>query len=215
LFWPVLLFGEFVFHECRSDELESVSISLGRGGRMSIGALSASGLSQYVLDSSNLTQTQQTWQTLQQSLSTGNISAAQKAFNSYQQLTKNLTQISGSSSASTQLTTDMTALGKALTAGDLSAAQSAFATVQKDMTNSTSQAMANATAAMTQVEGWVSDLLSSANTSSTSSTSSDPTSSLLESALNPDTSSSSSDPVTAALESFYGVSGSTSLNLYA
>jgi hypothetical protein len=182
---------------------------------MSIGALSASGLSQYVLDSSNLTQTQQTWQTLQQSLSTGNISAAQKAFNSYQQLTKNLTLVSGSSSASTQLTTDMTALGTALTAGDLSAAQSAFATVQTDMNNSTSQAMANATAAMTQVEGWVSDLLSSANTSSTSSTSSDATSSLLESALNPDTSSSSSDPVTAALESFYGVSGSTSLNLYA
>jgi hypothetical protein len=176
---------------------------------MAIGALTAGGLSQYVLDSSNLSQTQQAWQTLQQSLATGNLSAAQTAFNSYQQLTKNLTNISGGSSASTQLTTDMTALGTALSAGTLSAAQA-------DMKNTPSQAMANATAAMTQVEGWVHDLLDSANLSS-SSTSSDPTSALLQSALSLDSSSSSTDPAAEALNSAYGgtSTGSTSLNVYA
>ena len=157
---------------------------------MAIGALTAGGLSQYVLDSSNLSQTQQVWQTLQQSLATGNLSAAQTAFNSYQQLTQNLTKISGSSSASAQLTADMK--------------------------SAPSQSMANATAAMAQVEGWVNDLLDSANPSS-SSTSSDPTSALLQSALSPDSSSSNTDPATEALDSAYGgtSTGSMSLNVYA
>jgi hypothetical protein len=188
---------------------------------MAIGALTAGGLSQYVLASSNLTQTQQAWQTLQQSLAAGNLSAAQTAFSNYQQLTQNLTNISGSSSASTQLTTDMTALGTALSAGSLSAAQSAFATVQADMKSAPSQSMANATAAMAQVEGWVNDLLDSADPSS-SSTSSDPTSALLQSAMSPASSSSSTDPATQALDSAYSSTGtgsstpaSTSLNVYA
>jgi hypothetical protein len=180
---------------------------------MAIGALSAGGLSQYVLASSNLTQTQQAWQTLQQSLAAGNLSAAQTAFSNYQQLTKNLTNISGSSSASTQLTTDMTALGTALSSGDLATAQSAFATVQNDLKSTPSQAMANANAAMAQVEGWVNNLLDSAEPSSSSTA--DPTTALLQSALSPDSQSTSTDPGTAALESAYGGTGSTSLNLYA
>jgi hypothetical protein len=189
---------------------------------MAIGALTAGGLSQYVLDSSNLTQTQQAWQTVQQSLAAGNLSAAQTAFSSYQQLTQNLTNISGSSAANTQLTTDMTALGTALSAGSLSAAQSAFATVQTDMKGAPSQSMANATAAMAQVESWVNDLLDSADPSSSSSTSSDPTTSLLQSALSPDSASSSTDPATEALDSAYGGTGtgsstpaSPSLDVYA
>jgi hypothetical protein len=179
---------------------------------MAIGALSAGGLSQYVLDSSNLSQTQQAWQAVQQSLAGGNLSAAQTAFSNYQQLTQNLTKISGGSSTSTQLTTDMTALGTALSAGNLSAAQSAFATVQADLKSTPSQAMANATAAM--VEGWVNDLLDSASPSS-SSTSSDPTASLLQSALSPASTSSATDPATEALNSAYGGTGNTSLDVYA
>jgi hypothetical protein len=155
---------------------------------MSIGAISAGSLAQYVSASSDLTQSQQTFQTLQQSLASGNLSAAQAAFNSYQLLNQNLTNISGSSSATTQLSKDMTALGTALSSGDLSTAQSAFATVQTDMKSSTSQAMANANAAMTQVEGWVNDLLDFSDASSSS--------------------SSSSDPATQALESVYGASAS-------
>jgi hypothetical protein len=185
---------------------------------MTIGALSTGGLSQYVLASSNLTQTQQAWQTLQQSLASGNLSAAQTAFANYQQLNQNLTNISGGSSASTQLTTDMTALGTALSSGDLSSAQSAFATVQTDMNGSPSQAMSNAMAAMTQVEGWVSGLLDSADTTSFSSTSSDPTSALLASAMSPSSTTSSTDPATEALDSEYGsaATGATSsLNVYA
>jgi hypothetical protein len=170
-------------------------------------------LSQYVLASSNLTQTQQAWQNLQQSLASGNLSAAQTAFSAYQQLTQNLTSISGGSSTSSQLSTDMTALGTALSSGDLSTAQSAFATVQNDLKSTPSQAMANANAAMAQVEGWVSDLLDSADPSSSST--SDPTTALLQSALTQESQSTSTDPGTAALESAYGGTGSTSLNLYA
>jgi hypothetical protein len=120
---------------------------------MAIGALSAGGLSQYVLASSNLTQIQQAWQSLQQSLGSGKLTAAQSAFKTYQQLTQNLTSISGGSSTSSQLTTDLIALGTALSSGDLAKAQSAFATVQNDLKSTPSQAMANANAAMTQVEG--------------------------------------------------------------
>jgi hypothetical protein len=185
---------------------------------MAIGALSAGGLSQYVLESSDLSQTQQAWQTLQQSLASGNLPAAQTAFNNYQQLNQNLTIISGGSSASTQLTTDMTALGTALSSGDLSSAQSAFATVQADMKSSPSQSMSNAMAAMTQAEGWVSGLLDSTDTSNSSSAISDPTSALLESALSPSSTTSSTDPATEALESEYGSAStgySNSLDVYA
>jgi hypothetical protein len=185
---------------------------------MAIGALSVGGLSQYVLDSSDLTQTQQAWQTLQQSLTSGNLPAAQTAFSTYQQLNQNLTNISGSSSASTQLTTDMTALGTAISSGDLSSAQSAFATAQADMNSSPSQSMSNAMAAMTQVEGWVGGLLDSADTTSFSSTSSDPTSALLASALSPSSTASSTDPATEALDSGYGSAATgarSSLDVYA
>jgi hypothetical protein len=74
--------------------------------------------------------------------------------------------------------------------------------------------MANATAAMAQVEGWVNDLLDSASPSS-SSTSSDPTASLLQSALSPASTSSATDPATEALNSAYGGTGNTSLDVYA
>jgi hypothetical protein len=182
---------------------------------MAIGALSAGGLSQYVLDSSNLSQTQQAFQTLQQSLAAGNLPAAQTAFTEYQQLNQNLTNISGSSSASTQLTTDMTALGTALSSGDLATAQSAFATVQNDMKTSPSQALTNANAAMAQAEGWVNDLLGYSDPSSSSS--SDPATALLQSALNLSSSSTSTDPATEALDSESGstTTGSSSLNVYA
>jgi hypothetical protein len=175
---------------------------------MSIGAISAGSLSQYVSASSNLTQTQQAWQTLQQSLAAGNLSAAKTAFSSYQQLNQGLTNISGSSSSTTQLTTDMTALGTALSSGSLSTAQSAFATVQADMKSSPSQAMTNANAAMAQVQGWVNDLLDLSSTSSSSSTSTDPTTALLQSALSLQSSATSSDPATEALQGAYGTSTS-------
>jgi hypothetical protein len=186
---------------------------------MSIGAISVGNLSQYVTSSSGLTQTQQAWQTLQQSLAAGNLTAAQSAFNSYQQLNQNLTNISGSSSSTAQLTTDMTALGTALSSGSLSTAQSAFATVQADMKSSPSQAMTNANAAMAQVEGWVNDLLDLSGTSSSSSSSSDPTSGLLQSAMSLPSSTASTDPATEALQSAYGAgttsgTGNNGINIY-
>ena len=179
---------------------------------MSIGGISAGSLSQYVSASSDLTQSQRAWQALQQSLAAGNLSAAQAAFNTYQQLNQNLTNISGSSSSTTQLSTDMTALSTALSSGGLSAAQSAFATVQADMKSSPSQAMTNANAAMAQVEQWVNDLLDLSDASSSSSTSSDPTAALLQNALGQASSSTSTDPATEALQSAYGAATSASSN---
>jgi hypothetical protein len=202
--------AEFFSGDADGYAHESAIFAPGRGKTMSIGAISAGSLSQYVSASSNLTKSQQAWQTLQQSLAAGNLSAAQTAFNSYQQLNQNLTNISGSSSSTTQLSTDMTALGSALSSGNLSAAQSAFATVQADMKNSPSQAMTNANAAMAQVQQWVNDLLDVSNAISSSSTSSDPTAALLQNALSLNSASTSTDPATEALQSAYGAATSAS-----
>ena len=111
---------------------------------MQVGAISAAGLSQYVLSSSNSTQLQQALQTLQSSLSSGDLNGAQAAFGTLQQLNQSLATASGNSlSSNSQLSTDLTALGSALTAGDLSTAQSAFATVQSDLKSSNSPSQTN------------------------------------------------------------------------
>ena len=147
---------------------------------MQVGAISAAGLSQYVLSSSNSTQLQQALQTLQSSLSSGDLNGAQAAFGTLQQLNQSLATASGNSlSSNSQLSTDLTALGSALTAGDLSTAQSAFATVQSDLKSSPSQT--NETNAAAQSVQLVHDLLSTLNSDGSSSNTSDSTASLLES----------------------------------
>jgi hypothetical protein len=126
---------------------------------MAIAALSTAGFNQYLLTStSTVAKSQQALQTLTQSLASGNLTAAQSAFNTYQALNTASGSGSGSSSSS-QSATDLTALGAALTAGNLTAAQSAFATVQSDLKNAPSQASANATAAVAQTVQWVDELL--------------------------------------------------------
>jgi hypothetical protein len=158
---------------------------------MSVGAISAGSLAQDVLTSSNITQAQQAWQTLGNSLASGNLSGAKAAFATVQQLNQNLSNESGTAT-STQLSTDMTALGSALTAGDLTTAQTAFATVQNDLKSSPSPALTSALKAESQAVQLVDGFLTSLDSSS---------------------SSSSSDAANAALQSAYG-SGS-SLNVYA
>jgi hypothetical protein len=149
---------------------------------MQVGAISAAGLSQYVLSSSNSTQLQQALQTLQSSLSSGDLNGAQAAFGTLQQLNQSLATASGNSlSSNSQLSTDLTALGSALTAGDLSTAQSAFATVQSDLKNSNSPSQTNETNAAAQSVQLVHDLLSTLNSDGSSSNTSDSTASLLES----------------------------------
>lgn len=148
---------------------------------MAVNSISAASLSQYVLSSSNSTQLQQSLQSLQNSLASGDLSGAQSAFQTVQKLNQSLATASGSSaSSSSQLTTDLTALGSALSSGDLSSAQSAFAAVQSDLKNSNSPSQTNETNAATQSEQLVAGLLSTLNTSSSSSSSPDSTTSVLD-----------------------------------
>jgi hypothetical protein len=150
---------------------------------MAVGSISAASLSQYVLSSSNSTQLQQSLQTLQNSLASGDLNGAKSAFQTVQNLNQSLETATGSSaSGSSQLTTDLTALGSALNSGDLSTAKTAFATVQNDLKNSNSPSLANETATASQSTQLVAELLSTLNVNSSSSSSSttDATTSVLD-----------------------------------
>jgi len=149
---------------------------------MIIGSISsAAGLSQYVLASSGSSQLQQALQTLQSSLTSGDLNGAQSAFETVQTLNQDLAAASGNSlSSSSQLSTDLTTLGSALSSGDLSTAQSAFATVKSDLKSSASPSRTNETNAASQSEQLVQELLSTVNVSSSSSSISDSTNSVLE-----------------------------------
>jgi hypothetical protein len=151
------------------------------GEPMSITPISAAGLSQDVLLSSNSPQ-QQALQTLQISLSSGDLNAAQSAFQTLQALFQNSEISTGSTSVSnSQLATDLSALGSALSSGDLSTAQSAFTTVQGDLSNSASTAEVSEDTAAAQSLQLVEGILSTLNPSTVSSSSIDNTTSILQS----------------------------------
>jgi len=176
---------------------------------MSVAALSTAGFSQYIAASSNVSGSQQAWQSLEQSLAQGNLTAAQSAFNAYSQLNPAPASSSSSSSATSQLSTDMAALGSAIGSGNLSTAQSAFATVASDLKTTPSQALASAESAAAQTVQWMDDLLSlSDSSSSSSSTTTDPVTAMLDSAYGQNSSSSTTNPLITQLESEYG-DGST------
>jgi hypothetical protein len=171
---------------------------------MPVAAFSTAGFSQYISASSNVSASQQAWQTLGQSLASGNLSAAKSAFAAYSKLNPAQTATSSSSSGASQLSTDMAALGSALSSGKLSTAQSAFAAAQNDLKSTPSQAITNAETAVAQTVQWVDDLLSLSSTSSAPKTSVDPTTAMLDAAWGVNSNSSTTDPETALLESKYG-----------
>jgi hypothetical protein len=149
---------------------------------MSVGPISAVGLSQNVLSSSDSTGLQQVLQTLQNSLALGDVNGAQAAFTNLQNLIQGLAIAGGSLSSNSQFSTDLTALGSALTAGNLTTAQSAFTTVKSDLSNSNSPSLANETAAASQSVQLVNELLSTLSVNSTpASNATDSTTSVLES----------------------------------
>ena len=185
---------------------------------MTVAALSTAGFSQYIASSSNVSASQKAFQSLQQSLASGNLTAAQSAFNTYPQLSQMLTaSISNSSSSqsssqsgSSQLATDVAAFGSAIGSGELATAESAFATVQGDLKATPSQALTNAESFVAEAVQWVDDLMSFSNTSKAPPTAADSTSSVLNAAYNvgnvdfggtPNT----PDPTTSILDSAYGV----------
>lgn len=144
---------------------------------MSIGPISASGLSQDILASSDSNQLQQTMQTLQKTLTSGDLDGAQSAFQTLLQISQQLATASGStSSSSSQFSTDLAALGSALNSGDLTTAQSAFSTIQKDVKEYSSPSITaeinSASQSLQMVEGMLSTLDSSGSSSSTADTAS-------------------------------------------
>jgi hypothetical protein len=148
---------------------------------MSIGAISAAGLGQDVLSSSNSAQ-QQALRSLENNLSSGDLISAQSAFQTLQTVLQNSATSNGSTlSANSQLATDLSALGSALTSDDLSSAQSTFATVLGDLKSSASAAQSNEANAASQSVQLVEGLLSTLNSSATSSASTDTTTSILQS----------------------------------
>jgi hypothetical protein len=172
---------------------------------MAIAALSTAGFSQYVAASSNVSASQQAWQSLQQSLASGNLSSALTAFNTYNQLNENSSAANASSSSSTaQLSTDMNALGSAIGSGDRSTAQSAFATVQNDLKSTQSQAITNAESAVNQTVQWMDDLLSLSSSSNIPAAYVDPTTAMLNAAFGQSSSSNSADPTNSILNSAFG-----------
>jgi hypothetical protein len=171
---------------------------------MAIAALSTAGFTQYLALTSNVGASEQAWQSLQQSLASGNLTTAQTAFNTYQQLNQNLTG-SGSPFA-----TDMTALGKAIASGDLTSAQQAFTTVQNDLKTQPSPAVQSAENAVAQTVDEVDELLGVDNSGSTSTPSTDPTTAILDSAYGLSSSSSATDPDLALLEAQYDTGTSAS-----
>lgn len=133
---------------------------------MTISSISAVGLSQDVFSSGNSNQ-QQALQQLQSDLSSGNLTGAQSAFQTLQNVLQDSPTAAGSSlSSNSQLATDVSALGSALSSGDLSTAQSAFATVLGDLKSSASAAQTNEASAASQSVQLVEELLSTANSSS-------------------------------------------------
>ena len=166
---------------------------------MSIAALSSAGFSQYVASSSNINASQEAFQALQQSLASGNLTAAQAAFNSYQSLNQNAVDAGGgATSSSSQFAADLNALGSAIASGDLSASQAAFATLQSDLQTTASPAVAAGEAAAAQTVTWIEDLLSTFNSSSPTPTSTDPTTEILDSAYGLNSFSTPSSPGAAA-----------------
>lgn len=159
---------------------------------MSIAALSTAGFSNYIEASSNLNNVQQAWNSLSQSIASGNLTAAQTAFSTYQKLNTSLNTMSGSSSSGSQFATDWAALGTAISSGNVANAQSALATVSSDLAKTPSQSITNAQNAVAQSVSDIDELLGVTPSSNSTNTASDPTTSILDSAYGVQTNSNSS-----------------------
>ena len=151
---------------------------------MTVSSISAAGLSQFVLASSESNRLQQAVQSLQKSLASNDLSGAQSAFQTVQTLYQDSLAASGNSSISSQLASDLTAVGGALNSGDLSTAQSAFATVLSDLNNTGLPSQTTEANAASQSVQLVNELLSTLNSSAASSSPTDISSSILHSVYN-------------------------------
>ena len=144
-----------------------------------IGSISAAGLGQSVFQAGNGNQLQQTLKALQSTLTSGDLSGAQSAFQTLQSIFQNSATVRGSSATSnSQLSTDLNALGSALSSGNVSGAQSAFATVLSDLKTTALPSQINEATAAAQSVQSIEQLLSSLNANASTT---DPTASILQS----------------------------------
>jgi hypothetical protein len=151
---------------------------------MTVSSISAAGLSQFVLASSESDRLHQAFQSLQKSLASNDLSGAQWVFQTVQTLYQDSLVASGSSSISSQLASDLAAVGSALNSGDLSTAQSAFATVLSDLKNTALPSQTTEANAASQSVQLVNELLDTLNPSAVSSSPTDISSSILHSVYN-------------------------------
>lgn len=180
---------------------------------MSVSALSSAGFARYISASSDISASQQAFNSLQQNLASGNISGALSAFNSYQKINRVPTSADSSSATSgKQMSNDMAALGSALNHGNLGKARSAFATLQADLKISPSQAIANATAAAKQTVQWIDAMISLTSPYATKSSTSaaNLATNILEELHGFTPSSSNPDLATTLLNNAYGAASSPS-----
>jgi hypothetical protein len=143
---------------------------------MTISPISAVSLGESVVASSDSTQLQQSLKALQQSLALGDLSGAQSAFKTLQQVNQGLANASGGGSPNNSLlSNDLASLGRALGSGDLATAQSAFTSVQNDLKSASPSLNVElnvASASEQLVQGLLSPLDSSAASSNTADTTS-------------------------------------------
>ena len=148
---------------------------------MSTSPISAASLSQDVL-SASVSPLQQALQSLQSSLSTGNLTSANSAFQTLLTVLQDSATGSGATLASnSQLSTDLTALGGALSGGDVATAQSAFSSVLGDLATTATPAQINEATAASQSLQLVQELLGSTlNSTNPTSGSTVPTTTVLQ-----------------------------------
>jgi hypothetical protein len=146
---------------------------------MTVNPISAAGLSQEVLSSSDAVE-QQALQTLQNGLALGDLTDAQSAFLNLQTILQDSATGNGAGAGNSQLTNGLTALGDALQSGNLSTAQSAFTGFLSDLKGTASAAEINEATAASQSLQLVEDLLSTVDSTNPSQTSLDQTTSILE-----------------------------------
>jgi hypothetical protein len=142
---------------------------------MSVSGILSSSLTQLTGSNSdnNMSKMKQAWQQLGQDLQSGDLSGAQSAFQTIQQLRPQQSGSSGSQAqGSSQLSSDMQALGEALSSGNLSSAQSAFASVQNDMKSMHHHHSGGSSQSSQSSSSSVEDILDLLNSSSASSSSS-------------------------------------------
>jgi hypothetical protein len=147
---------------------------------MTVNSISADGLSQEVLTSSDSVE-QEALQSLQNSLALGDLTNAQSAFLNLQTILQDSATGNGTTADSnSQLTNDLTSLDNALQSGNLSNAQSAFTTLLSNLKGTASAAQINEATAASQSLQLVEDLLSTVDSTNPSQTSLDQTTSILE-----------------------------------